>query len=108
RRDAGIGVEEVDALEVVRRVGGLHRDAFRRQPCLAGFGCRNWDRREVNSGEIRNAGHCFTCFCFTRRSISTMISRISQKLSYEFAQGDNARNVFSAALELKTSASTQI
>ena len=40
RRDAGIGVEEVEAGEIVRPVGGLHRDAFRREPGLAAAGCR--------------------------------------------------------------------
>ena len=32
RRDAGIGVEEVEAVDVVGAVDRLHRDAFRREP----------------------------------------------------------------------------
>ena len=32
RRDAGIGVEEIEPGEIVRAVDRLHRDAFRRQP----------------------------------------------------------------------------
>src|SRR5262249_15047018 len=32
RRDTGIGVEEIEPLEVVGRVGGLYRDAFRGEP----------------------------------------------------------------------------
>ena len=34
RREAGIGVEEVEAGEIVRAVGRLHRDAFGREPGL--------------------------------------------------------------------------
>ena len=33
-RDAGIGVEEIDAGEIGFGIGGLHRDAFGRQPWL--------------------------------------------------------------------------
>ena len=39
RRDAGIGVEEVEAGEVGRTIGRLHRDAFGREPgAAAGVG----------------------------------------------------------------------
>ena len=38
RRDAGIGVEEIEAGEVVGAVGRLHRDAFGREPGFATSG----------------------------------------------------------------------
>ena len=53
-REARIGVEEVEAGKIGRAVGGLHRDAFRREPglgltgrSLAGLGLH-----EVDPGEI--------------------------------------------------------
>ena len=54
-RDAGIGVEEVDAGEIVRAVDRLHRNAFRRQPGLGG--CRRTrPLRFAQSRLWRNSG----------------------------------------------------
>ena len=60
-RDAGIAVEAGDAVEVVRAVGGLDRDAFGREPGLGAACRRARDRRggEIDLGEIRNAAHGF-------------------------------------------------
>ena len=38
-RDAGPGVEEIDAGEIGLAIGRLHRNAFRRQPGGIGCGC---------------------------------------------------------------------
>ena len=57
-RDAGIGVEEVDAGEIVRAVDGFHRNAFRREPGLGGGGeRRDLAVREIDLREIREYGH---------------------------------------------------
>ena len=57
-RHAGIGVEEVEPLEVIRSVDPLYRNVFRREPRLRGA-FRGGGRRldESDRREIRDAGH---------------------------------------------------
>ena len=91
RRDAGIGVEEIDARKVVRAVGGLDRDAFRREPGFAGCGGRRSRECEINFGEVRNAGHRMaqgTFFrIFARCAISSRKSSISHSTQYRVPLG---------------------
>ena len=63
RRDAGPGVEEVDAGEIGRAVDRLHRNAFGREPGLGGAGGRGrcalrevdlWRSREYGSFQTHN------------------------------------------------------
>ena len=57
-RDAGEGVEEVEALDVASPESRLDRDAFRRQPAAPPGGGRcGRDRLKSDLGEIRNAAH---------------------------------------------------
>ena len=54
-RDAGIGVEEVEALDVVRAIDRLHRDAFGREPGGGrGGGGRNGSFGKLDLAEIWN------------------------------------------------------
>ena len=67
RRDAGIAVEEVEAGGVGRRIGALHRDAFGRQPGIAGSdplprrlasgAPRQRPPRQLDLGEVRYPAH---------------------------------------------------
>ena len=50
------GVEEVDALHVLRPVAGLHRQAFGRQPVVTGTR-RDGFPFEANGAEVRDAAH---------------------------------------------------
>ena len=57
-RHAGIGVEEVEPLQVLRAVDRLHRDALRGEPRIGGaLGGGGPRFGEGNRGEIRDAGH---------------------------------------------------
>jgi hypothetical protein len=56
-RDAGEGVEEVEVLDVVGPIEGLHRDAFRREPGSGGRRRLRHRGREIDAGEVRDAGH---------------------------------------------------
>ncbi|MGY2804836.1 hypothetical protein ACVIHF_001566 [Bradyrhizobium sp. USDA 4506] len=70
-RDAGPGLEEVDAFEIGLAIDGLHRDALGRQPRL---GARSRGRTghglEGDIGEIGNAGHPWASSNWRLRSIN--------------------------------------
>ena len=56
-RDAGIGIEEVETLQIVRAVGRLHRNAFRGEPGAGAAGRRaDAGLGEGHGREIGNAG----------------------------------------------------
>ena len=57
-RNAGEGVEKIETVEVLRSIGRLHRNAFRRQPgCGRSRHLRHGRCGEIDRCEIRNAGH---------------------------------------------------
>ena len=61
RRDAGPGLEEVDACKVGFAVAGFYQDAFGREPrfgVAAGFGGGSFLERDIR--EIRYAAHGIT------------------------------------------------
>src|SRR5262249_14451648 len=83
RRDARPGIEEVDVLEVSLAIGGLDRNAFRREPRFCGAGGRlGGDRLEGDVGEIRNAAH-------GRRSFNSIIllSQLERRSRSSLAAG---------------------
>ena len=66
-RDAGIGVEEIEPGDIVLAIGGLHRDAFRRDPVGRGRrGRRDLRGLPVDGCEIRQPAHGSSAFAVAR------------------------------------------
>src|SRR5712691_6903638 len=72
RRDAGPGLQEIDAFEIGFAIAGFYQNAFGREPRLGAAGRRSRsDGCERDISEIGNAGHPLVSSNLLFRSISS-------------------------------------